>query len=60
MPATLLEDPLGIECVFSDGSAARFELDGLPCPELARDLLGGSGRADPPAWHGGRGGLGGH
>ena len=41
MPATLTEDPLGIECVFSDGSAARFELDGLPCPELARDLLAG-------------------
>jgi len=41
MPATLTDDPLGIECVFSDGSAARFELDGLPCPELARDLLAG-------------------
>ena len=41
MPATLTGDLLGIECVFSDGSAARFELDGLPCPELARDLLTG-------------------
>jgi hypothetical protein len=41
MPATLTEDPPGIACVFSDGSTARFELDGLPCPELARDLLAG-------------------
>ncbi|MGH3792729.1 MAG: hypothetical protein ACRDQ9_18430, partial [Pseudonocardiaceae bacterium] len=41
MPATLTEDPLGIECVFSDGSTARFDLDGSPCPELARDLLMG-------------------
>jgi hypothetical protein len=41
MPATVIDDPLGIECVFSDGSAARFDLDSLPCPELARDLLVG-------------------
>lgn len=41
MPARLTEGPLGIECVFSDGSTAQFELDGLPCPELARDLLVG-------------------
>ena len=41
MSATLTEGPLGIECVFSDGSTARFELEGLPCPELARDLLVG-------------------
>jgi len=41
MPATLTEDPLGIACVFSDGSAAEFSLGGLPCPELARDLLVG-------------------
>jgi hypothetical protein len=41
MPATVIDDPLGIACVFSDGSVARFDLDGLPCPELARDLLVG-------------------
>lgn len=41
MPAALLEDPLGIGCVFSDGSTAEFWLADLPCPELARDLLVG-------------------
>lgn len=41
MPATLAEAPLGIACVFSDGSTAEFTLDGLPCPQLARDLLVG-------------------
>ncbi len=41
MPATMADDPLGIACVFSDGSTARFDLDGLPCPQLARDLLAG-------------------
>lgn len=39
MPATVTEDPLGIACVFSDGSRAEFCLDGLPCPDLVRDLL---------------------
>ena len=41
MPATIIDDPLGIACVFSDGSAARFDLDGLPNPRLAGDLLTG-------------------
>ncbi len=41
MPAEITTDPLGIACVFSDGTSARFSLDGLPCPELARDLLAG-------------------
>lgn len=41
MPATIIEEPLGIACVFSDGTTARFSLDGLPCPGLARDLLVG-------------------
>ncbi len=41
MPATLTEDRLGIVCVFSDGSTTRFDLDGLACPELTRDLLAG-------------------
>jgi hypothetical protein len=38
MPTMLVEDPLGVVCVFSDGSRACFELDGLPNPQLARDL----------------------
>src|SRR5680860_681911 len=30
MPATMVSDPLGIACVFSDGSTTRFALDALP------------------------------
>jgi len=41
MPATVQKDPPGIWCMFSDGSTARFDLDGLPCPGLAADLLTG-------------------
>ena len=41
MPATMVTDRLGIVCVFSDGSTARFDLDGLPCAELVGDLLAG-------------------
>jgi hypothetical protein len=41
MPATVLEDPPGIWCVFSDGSTARFDMGGLPCRELVEDLLAG-------------------
>ncbi len=41
MPATVVEEPLGIACVFSDGRRAAFRLDGLPEPQLARDLLVG-------------------
>ena len=41
MPATLLAAPPGISCVFSDGTAVRFDLDGLPCPDLVGDLLTG-------------------
>ena len=41
MPPTLLADPPGIWCVFSDGTTAQFDLSGLPCPELAGDLLTG-------------------
>jgi hypothetical protein len=41
MPATLLQDPPGIWCVFSDATTAQFGLDGLPCPELVGDLLTG-------------------
>lgn len=32
MPATVIEDPLAIDCVFSDGTTARFDLDGVPNP----------------------------
>jgi hypothetical protein len=41
MPATAQTDPPGMWCMFSDGSTARFSLDGLPCPGLAEDLLTG-------------------
>jgi hypothetical protein len=41
MPAILLTDPPGIRCVFSDGTTAEFTLEGLPCPQLAGDLLAG-------------------
>src|SRR5574341_1058729 len=41
MPATVVEEPLGVACVFSDGSRAVFGLDSLPAPRLARDLLVG-------------------
>jgi hypothetical protein len=41
MPARIIDDPLGIACVFSDGSTATFGLDALPCPLLAADLLAG-------------------
>ena len=36
MPATLPSDPLGIGCVFSDGSTRSSSLDGLPCPSWPR------------------------
>ncbi len=41
MPARLTGDPLGIACVFSDGTTGQFSFDAQPCPELARDLLAG-------------------
>lgn len=41
MTATVSASPLGISCVFSDGSTARFDMEGLPCPGLAADLLAG-------------------
>ena len=56
MPAEITREPLGIACVFSDGTSARLALDGLPCPELAEDLLTGlaelihpHGTVDSPA-----------
>jgi hypothetical protein len=41
MPTMLIDEPLGITCVFSDGSRAEFSLDGLPNPHLVRDLATG-------------------
>lgn len=41
MPASIVAEPLGLACVFSDGSTARFDLDGLPCAALTADLLAG-------------------
>ncbi|WP_218109145.1 hypothetical protein [Streptomyces agglomeratus] len=41
MPTILIDQPLGITCVFSDGSRAAFSLDGLPNSLLARQLATG-------------------
>jgi hypothetical protein len=38
MPTMLIDEPLGLTCVFSDGSRADYLLDDLPNPHLARDL----------------------
>ena len=34
MPTMVTQEPLGVECVFSDGRRAEFALDGLPNPRL--------------------------
>ena len=41
MVPAIIEDPLGVDCVFSDGATTQFHLNGLPNPRLARDLLVG-------------------
>ncbi|MGI8312830.1 hypothetical protein [Saccharopolyspora hattusasensis] len=41
MPTMVVDDPLSVRCVFSDGSSAEFDLAGLPNPRLARDLAVG-------------------
>ena len=41
MPTRVTDEPLGLSCVFSDGSRAEFDLAGLPNPRLARDLAVG-------------------
>jgi hypothetical protein len=41
MPTMVTDDPLGITCVFSDGTRAEFGLEGLPNPRLVRDLAAG-------------------
>ncbi len=41
MATMVVDDPLSIRCVFSDGSRAEFDLAELPNPRLARDLAVG-------------------
>jgi hypothetical protein len=41
MPAEVLDDPLGISCVFSDGRRATVTLGDIAGARLARDLLTG-------------------
>ncbi len=41
MPATLLEDPPGIACVFSDGRRTELRLKDIANARLASDLLAG-------------------
>ncbi|QIS09797.1 hypothetical protein [Nocardia arthritidis] len=41
MGTMVIDDPLGLHCVFSDGSTAEFDLSGLPSPRLVRDLAVG-------------------
>jgi hypothetical protein len=38
MPTMVVDTPLGLRCVFSDGSRAEFDLTGSPNPRLVRDL----------------------
>jgi len=38
MPTMVVDTPLGLSCVFSDGSRAEFDLTGSPNPRLVRDL----------------------
>lgn len=41
MPTMVTDDPLGLSCVFSDGSRAEFDLNGSANPKLARELAVG-------------------
>ena len=41
MPTMVVDTPLGLSCVFSDGSRAEFDLTGSPNPTLVRDLAVG-------------------
>jgi hypothetical protein len=41
MPTMVVDEPLGVVCVFSNGSRAEFAFDDLPNPRLARDLAFG-------------------
>ena len=55
MPAMVIEAPLGIRCVFSDGRRAEYHLDDLPSPRLARDLATGLADLGRVPWIMGRG-----
>ncbi|MFI0742540.1 hypothetical protein ACH4PU_31350 [Streptomyces sp. NPDC021100] len=51
MPATVIDEPLGVHFIFADGSEWTVRLAGLPNPALARDLaVGLAANAHP---HGG-------
>ncbi|WP_438491412.1 hypothetical protein [Streptomyces asiaticus] len=41
MPARIVEDPLGIECIFSDATMVTVSFGECPNPVLARELLSG-------------------
>ncbi|MET8014840.1 hypothetical protein ABZU86_34685 [Streptomyces sp. NPDC005271] len=41
MSTMLIDEPLGITCVFSDGSRREFSVEELPNPLLSRDLATG-------------------
>lgn len=41
MPTRVVDTPLGLSCVFSDGSRAEFDLEGTGNSRLARDLAVG-------------------
>src|SRR3974390_1118018 len=41
MPAEVLDEPLGISCVFSNGSRSQVSLGDAANAQLARDLLTG-------------------
>jgi hypothetical protein len=41
MPTMVIDEPVRLECVFSDGSRAQFDLAGGPNAVLARDLAVG-------------------
>ncbi|MFF2128720.1 hypothetical protein ACFVW1_25685 [Streptomyces olivochromogenes] len=53
MPATITEEPLAVHFLFNDGSQWSAALDGLPNPDLARDLAQGLAANAHP--HGGIG-----
>jgi hypothetical protein len=41
MPARIVDEPLGIECAFSDTTTVSISFGECPNPALARELLGG-------------------
>lgn len=48
MSARVIDEPLAVAFVFSDGTSYTFNLNHLPCQKLVRDLAGGlTGMAHP-------------